>query len=84
MTSIAISKHDDAILFKIGTRIYHSAHVQMDFFWQHIIHKKITDGSVQSQEREFRINPANKILRMTYDEFNDAIYCKLVDRFEIG
>lgn len=50
----------------------------MDWFWQHIIHNKATNaGKVPSQERIFRMNPANRILRMTYDEERDAIYCKL-------
>jgi len=78
LTSISISASDERALEKIGTLIYYSAHVQMDYFWQHIIQRKATsDGEVPSQERIFPMKPVNKLLRMTYDEFEDAIYCKL-------
>ena len=50
----------------------------MDYFWQHIIQKKATNsGEVPSQERIFPMKPANLLLRMTYDEFEDSIYCKV-------
>jgi hypothetical protein len=78
LTSISISEDDERALRDVGTLIYYSAHVQMDWFWQHIIQRRATnDGHAPSQERIFRMTHKNKLLRMTYDEFNDAIYCKL-------
>lgn len=56
----------------------------MDWFWQHVINSKATNsGIVPSQERIFRMNPANKVLRMTYDAERDAIYCKLEAIYDI-
>ena len=50
----------------------------MDWFWQHIIRSKATNADkVPAQERIFRMIHVNKLLRMTYDDESDAIYCKL-------
>lgn len=78
LTSITISASDDRALFQIGTRIYYSAYVQMDDFWQGIIQKKATSSeNPQSQERIFQMKPVNKLLRMFYDRSLDLISCKL-------
>ncbi len=78
MTSISISLSDERALQGIGTLLYYSAHVQMDYFWQYIIQRKATDSDhVPSQERIFPIKPKNKLLRMVYDEYSDSIFCRL-------
>jgi len=65
-------------LQQAGTLLYYSAQVQMDYFWQHIIQRRATnDGHAPSQERIFPMSPVNTLLRMTYDEFDDAIYYRL-------
>ena len=62
----------------MGTRIYYSSHVHMDYFWEYVIKRKATNSDqMPSQERIFRMVPVNKVLRMIYDSSRDAIYCKL-------
>ena len=77
MTKLEISQNDDRCLFELGTRLYYSAHVQMEAFWSHIIQQKNTDENISSQERIFRMTPVNKMMRMTFVSSIDTIYCVL-------
>lgn len=77
LTKLELSEDDDQCLFDLGTRLYYSAHVQMESFWKYIIEKKNIDNKIESQERIFIMKPVNKVLRMTFFSELDTIYCVL-------